>query len=201
MPAHSLFLQCFLGNAASHSQSLPRAAITPFLPYLCSSSTTCTKCQLQNQWFSHSSGCSVTLPTVTRITSSRRRSRGVSTAHLKPFEHPEQSLSPSKTCFPCRRSGAAAEIGSANASGWVGQLLELSTTARSFAPSVFDEDEPFCWAKGLGFDLYRHNLTRCLITLRNKLNIALYEFGQAKLTQFLIQPLFFVTAHSVAQTS
>lgn len=30
--AHSLFLQYFLGNAASHSQSLPHAAITPFLP-------------------------------------------------------------------------------------------------------------------------------------------------------------------------
>lgn len=167
MSAHSLFLQYFLGNTASHSQSLPRAAITPFLPYLCSSSTTCTKRQLQNQWFSHSSGCSVILLTVTRIASSRRQSHGVSTAHLKPFEHPERSLSPNKMCFPRRRSGAAAEIGSANASGWIRQLLQLNTTAK-FAPSIFAEDEPFCWAKGLGFDPYRHNLTHCLKTLKNK---------------------------------
>lgn len=166
MSAHSLFLQYFLGNTASHSQSLPRAAITLFLPYLCSSSTTCTKCQVQNQWFSHSSGCSVILRIVTRIASSRRRSRGVSTAHLKPSAHPEQSLSPIEMRFPCRRSGATVEIGSANTSGWISQLLQPSTTAMSFAPSNFAKVEPFCCAKGLGFDLYRHNLTHCLMTLK-----------------------------------
>jgi len=169
MSAHSLLLQYFLGNTA-----LPCASITPFLTYLCSSSTTCTKCQVQNQWFSHSSGCSVILRTVTRTVSSRRRSCGVSTAHLKPFEHPDWSLSSTETCLPCSRSGAEAEIGSANTSGWIRQLSQLNTTARSFAPSVCTKDEPSCCAKGLDFDLYRHNLTYCLTLKNNNKNIQVY---------------------------
>lgn len=132
MSAHSLFLQYFLGNAACHSQSLPHTAITPFLPYLCSSSTTCTKHQAQNQCFGHGGGCRVTLQTVTTIMSNRRQSRGASTAHLKCSKHPEQSPSPTEMSFPCRRSGAATEIGSANILGWINQLLQLSITCKEF---------------------------------------------------------------------
>lgn len=125
MSACSLFLQYFLGNTASHSQSLPHAAVTPFLLHLCSSSTTCTKCQLQNQWVCHSRGCSVILWTVTRIASSRRQSRGVSTPHLKPFKHSEWNRSSTKMFCPCRSLGATAEIGSANTFGWIrSELLQ-----------------------------------------------------------------------------
>lgn len=116
-----LFLQYFLGNAAS-----------PFLPYLCSSSTTCTKHQAQNQWLGDGGGCRVTLQTGIRIMSNRRQSHRVSTAHLKCSKHPEQSLSPTEMRFPCRRSGAATEIGSASILGWINQLLQLSITCREF---------------------------------------------------------------------
>lgn len=103
-----------------------------FPPHLCSSSTTCTKHQAQNQWFGHGGGCGVTLQTVTRIMSNRRQSHRVSTAHLKCSKHPEQSLSATEMSFPCRRSGAAAEIGSANILGWISQLLQLSITCKEF---------------------------------------------------------------------
>lgn len=125
-----LFLQYFLGNAASHSES--HAAITPFLPYLCSSSTTCTKHQAQKQQFGDGGDCRVTLQTGIRIMSNRRQSHRVSTAHLKCCKHPEKSLSATEMRFPCRRSGAATEIGSASILGWINQLLQLSITCREF---------------------------------------------------------------------
>lgn len=74
----------------------------------------------------------VTLQTGIRIMSNRRQSHRVSTAHLKCCKHPEQSLSATEMRFPCRRSGAATEIGSASILGWINQLLQLSITCREF---------------------------------------------------------------------
>lgn len=126
--AHSLFLQYFLRNAASHSQSLPQAAITPFLPYHCSSSTTCTKHQAQNQWFGHGGGCRLW----SESWATEGKAMGSQLLTSSASKHPEQSLSPTETSFPCRGTGAAAEIGSANILGRINQLLLPSITCKEF---------------------------------------------------------------------
>lgn len=105
----------FLRNTTSHSQSLIHSAITLFLPYLCSSSTTCIKYQVQNQWFCHSTGCSFISQTVIRIVSSGGKATGSQLLILISLsEHPEWSLSPTEICFPCKKSGGTTEFGFAN---------------------------------------------------------------------------------------
>lgn len=97
MSAHNLFLQYISLEIQFLIQS--HAAITLFPLYLCSSSTTHTKCQVQNQRFSHSSGCSVIPQTVTRIVSSRRQSHRIQLLILSPLSILNGARVPSKHAF------------------------------------------------------------------------------------------------------